>query len=126
MYTYSLKYVDRELRKYGYKASPSTRMYQGFARQYMSGNMCVTVYYEGHRVFRLDLTDTDVGSASLFHYVASTGLSIDALASTGSNVLFKYANIPFKDFVRVVRGPANTLRMRLENMMNNKVIEELP
>ena len=116
MYTYSLKYVDRELRKYGYKASPSTRMYQGFARQYTSGNMCVTVYYEGHRVFRLDLTDTDIGPASLFHYVASTC----------NNEVFRSAYIPFEDFLRVVRGPANTLRMRLENMMNAKVIEELP
>jgi len=113
---YSLEYVDRELRKYGYKASPSTSTIQGFTRQYTSGNMCVTVYYGIRLVDRLDIFDTDIGSASLLHYVASTGPS----------ALFRYANIPLEDFVRVVRGPANTLRMRLENMMNAKAIEELP
>ena len=114
MHRYS--HIDRKLRKYGYNASPSTRMGQDFARQYTSGNICVTVYYRGHLVYRLELTDTDIGSASLLRYVASTG----------PNTLFRYANIPFEDFVRVIRGPANTLRMRLENMMNEKVLEELP
>ena len=117
MYMYSLKFIDKELRRRGYVTytGPTDTNCKLYAIQ----NICVQVHFEntpmGTRVDNLCLIDTSTDRTNE-HYLMTT---------LSSGVFFKYTGISFEDFLEIVLSPLNNVSMRIENMLTKYAVEAL-
>lgn len=121
---YSMKYLDKELRKYGYVAYPPTRLGRArFIRLYGAGNMHIHVCYEetalGPVIESIDIIDFDEDDLGkpLQRYVATSS----------KNEVFRYSgmSLELEDFIQIILGPPSGIVMRLENEVNRKALETL-
>ena len=118
---YSMKYLDKELKKCGYVASPPSCIGRSFHKTYGAGNMHIHVCYEetalGPVIKSIDIFDFDEDDLAtpLRRYVATSC----------NNEVFRYSGMPLEDFIQTILGPPSGIVMRLENEMNRKALETL-
>ena len=121
MYMYSLKFIDKELRRRGYVTyTGHTDMNDGLkCKLYAIQNICVQVRFEntpmGTRVDSLCLIDNSTDRTNE-RYLMTT---------LSGGVLFKYTGISFEDFLEIALSPLNNVSMRIENMMTKHALEAL-
>lgn len=127
MYMFSLKYVDRILKKYGYTKLSENNMNKTESNEckiYFKANLIVHVYFKvgllGHKVTDIAIVDNNLdyfGQPDMYKRFLAT--------SQDKSALFKYVNIPLEKMLELAIGDTSTLNMRIENYITEEALEQL-